>query len=244
MKKPLIIAHRGASGWAPENTMKAFEKALEMESDGIELDVHMSKDGHLIVCHDERVDRTTNGSGFIKDLTLAEIKALDAGSWFGEDFSEEKIPTLEEVFSLIEGKGIIINIELKSGPIFYDGIEKKVIELLKKYNLQEKAIISSFNHYSLVESKKIDKSIKTAVLYMEGLVDPWKYAQYIEADGLHPLFYNIVPQVVEGCIKNNMFVIPFTVNEEEHLKKFLQSGITGIITNYPDRARKILDTLK
>jgi len=244
LKKPLIIAHRGASGYIPENTMKAFEKALEMKSDGIELDVHMSKDGHLIVCHDERVDRTTNGSGFIKDLSLLELKELDAGSWFNEDFTGEKIPTLDEVFELIEHKDIIINIELKSGPIIYDGIEKKVIDLLKKFNLQENAIISSFNHYSLVESKKIDKSIKTAVLYMEGLVDPWKYAQYIEADGVHPLFYNIVPQVVEGCLKNNMFVIPFTVNEEDHLKKLLQSGITGVITNYPDRARKILDNLK
>lgn len=240
MKKSLVIAHRGASGYAPENTIASFRKALEMKADGIELDVHLNREGHLIVCHDEAVNRTTNGTGLIKDLSLREIQEMDAGSWFHKAYAREGIPTLDEVLELIKNKNILINIELKSGPILYEGIEKQVIQLLKKYNLQNQAILSSFNHYSLLECKKADNGIKTAILYMAGLVDPWEYAKYIKADGIHPYFYTVTPTVIEGCEQNNMFIYPFTVNDDQYMKQLFHYGISGIITNYPDRAKKIL----
>lgn len=243
MKKPLVIAHRGASGHRPENTLSAFQLALEWESDGIELDVHMSKDGHLIVCHDETVNRTTNGTGLIKDLTLKEIKELDAGGWFHSDFSNERIPTLEEVLKVIRNKDLLLNIELKSGPILYEGIEKEVIRQLKAFGLQEQAILSSFNHYSLLEIKRIDKNMKAAILYMEAMVDPWVYAEYIGVEGLHPYFPGVIPPVVADCLRNGLMINPFTVNDEQHLKQLFAMGVTGVITNYPDRAKKMIREL-
>lgn len=243
MDKPLVIAHRGASAYAPENTTASFKKALEMGANGIELDVHISKDDHLIVMHDERVDRTTNGTGFIKDLTLSELKNLDAGSWFDNAYIGEQIPTLEEVLDLIKDKNLFLNIELKSGPILYEGIERRVIDLITKYNMKENVIISSFNHYSLLTVKEIDPSVKTGVLYMAGLVKPWEYAKKLNADAIHPLFYNIVPLVVIGCSNNKIQINPFTVNEEAHILGVAKAGVSGIITNYPDRARRIIDAL-
>jgi glycerophosphoryl diester phosphodiesterase len=241
LKKTLVIAHRGASGYAPENTIVAFKKAIEVGSDGIELDVHFSKDRNLIVCHDERVDRTTNGVGFIKDLTLKELKKLDAGSWYNKKYKGEKIPILNEVFELVKDKNILINIEIKSGPIIYDGIEKAIVELIEKYNIVEKVIISSFNHYSLVKIKKINNNVKTGILYIAGLVEPWVYAKRLNAEAIHPFFYSVVPEIVKGCKDNGIEINPFTVDESTHIKRMIKLGVTGLITNYPDRAIEIIN---
>jgi len=243
MRKPIVIAHRGASGYAPENTLASFNKAISLGAEGIELDVHMSKDGYLIVCHDEKVNRTTDGKGYIRDLTLSEIKKLDAGSWFGKEYKNERLPTLNEVLDLIKTLDIMINIEIKNGPIFYPGIEKALLDEIKKYKIEDKVIVSSFNHYSLVEIKKIDSNIKTGVLYMAGMVDPWKYALSLGADAIHPLFYNIVPEVVRGCYENNIMINPFTVNDSEHIETITRLGVSGIITNYPDRAIDIIKNI-
>lgn len=244
MKRPLIIAHRGASAYAPENTMSSFLKAIDMKSDGIELDVHMTKDKALVVCHDEKVDRTTNGKGFVKDFTLAEIKKLDAGCWFGEEFKEEKIPLLKEVLDIIKDSNILLNIELKNAPILYEGIEEKTVEMICNYNMEDRVIISSFNHYSLMEVKRINPKIKTGALYMAGLVEPWIYAKRINADALHPLFYNLMaPEFVKGCFENEIMLNPFTVDDERYISALVKLKINGIITNYPDRAIKIRDNM-
>lgn len=244
MKRPIIIAHRGASEYAPENTMASFRKAIEMNSEGIELDIHMTKDKAIVVCHDEKIDRTTNGKGFIKDLTLKEIKELDAGSWFGEEFKGEKIPELKEVLELIKDKKIFLDVELKNGPIIYEGIEKKVIEMIMDYGMEERVIISSFNHYSLMEVKKINPKIKTGALYMAGIVEPWIYAKRINADALHPFFYNVfVPDFVKNCTENNVILNPFTVDDERYISALVNLKVDGIITNCPDKAIKIRDNL-
>ncbi|WP_352418858.1 glycerophosphodiester phosphodiesterase [Proteiniborus sp.] len=244
MKRPLIIAHRGASAYAPENTMASFLKAIDMKSDGIELDVHMTKDKALVVCHDERVDRTTNGKGFIKDFSLNEIKSLDAGSWFGSEFKGERILELEEVINLIKDSNMMLNIELKNAPILYEGIEEKVIDIISSYKMEDRVIISSFNHYSLIQVKRINPRIKTGALYMAGLVEPWVYAKSIKADALHPLFYNLlVPEFVKGCFENGIMLNPFTVDDERYIAAIINLKVNGIITNYPDRAIKIRDNL-
>lgn len=240
MNIPLIIAHRGASGQAPENTMAAFRRALELGADGIELDVHMSADGRLVVIHDETVDRTSNGKGLVRDKTLAELKALDFGSWFSEEYRGEKILELEDVLELISGWDGLLNIEVKNGPVFYPGIEKAVADALRKYDRTERTIISSFNHYSLVEIRKIDPGIRTAPLYMAGLYKPWDYARSMGASAIHPLFYNIVPEVVRGCKENDIMINPFTVDRPEHIKAVAEAGVDGIITNVPDVALKIV----
>ncbi|MFT9497801.1 glycerophosphodiester phosphodiesterase [Anaerosolibacter sp.] len=243
MERPHIFAHRGASGYAPENTMAAFRKALEMGADGIELDVHLSKDGHLIVCHDETLQRTTDGMGWIKDLTLEEIRKYDGGSWFGEGFQGEKVPVLEEVLNLIQPTKVLLNVEIKNGIVIYPGIERRVINLIRRYALEERTIISSFYHHSLVESKKIDPLIKTGVLYVAGWVEPWEYARKLQADALHPAYHNIDAAFVEGCKTHGIEINTYTVNEETDMKRLAGIGVTGIITNYPDKAISMVHQL-
>ncbi|MBW4829126.1 MAG: glycerophosphodiester phosphodiesterase [Clostridiaceae bacterium] len=240
MGRPLILAHRGASHYAPENTFASYEMAVDMNADGIEIDVHKSKDGHLIVCHDEKVDRTTNGTGYIKDLTLEEIKSLDAGSWFDKKFSKEKIPVLEEVFELVKNKNIFLNIELKNGPIFYSNIEEDVVELIKDYRLENQVLISSFNHYSLLKIKKLEPRIKTGILYIAGMVSPWKYAKSVGADAIHPLFITINSEVVKECLFNKVMVNPFTVNNKKEIMLMNELNVTGIITDCPDIGMRVV----
>lgn len=240
IKAPVIIAHRGASRQAPENTMAAFKRALELGAGGIELDVHLSADGHLMVTHDEQLDRTSNGKGMVRDKTFAELRSLDFGSWFSPEFKDEKIPELEEVLQLIAGWDGLLNIEIKNGPIFYPGIEKAVANAIGKYRLTHRTIISSFNHYSLVEIRKINPEIKTAPLYMAGLCEPWEYARRMGSCAIHPLFYNIVPEVMKGCKLNSIMVNPFTVDQPEHIKAMAAAGVDGIITNVPDIALNIV----
>lgn len=239
MNRPIIYGHRGASQYAPENTFAAYKKAIEMGADGIEIDIHKSKDGHLIVCHDERVDRTTNGKGYIKDLTLEEINSLDGGSWFSEEFRGEKIPLLEEVLEFVKKENILLNIELKNGPIFYDGIEEDLIELVKAFNLVEHTIISSFNHYSLNHIKNIDKQFKIGILYIAGMIEPWEYARKVGASYIHPLYLTINEEVVLKSQKNGIKVNTFTVNIEEEIELMQSFKVDGIITDCPDVCKKV-----
>ncbi len=224
--------------------MAAFQRALELGAGGIELDVHLSADGFLVVTHDEMLERTSNGKGLVRDKTLGELKALDFGSWFSQEYKDERMPTLDEVLWLISGWDGLLNIEIKNGPVFYPGIEKAVADAVVKYNRTNRTIISSFNHYSLVEIRKYEPEIKTAPLYMAGLYEPWKYAGSMGSTAIHPLFYNIVPEVMKGCKQNNIMVNPFTVDQPDHIRAMAAAGVDGIITNVPDIALKILKEMR
>lgn len=235
-------AHRGASVYYPENTMLAFEKALELGATGIETDVQMTEDGVLILIHDELVNRTTNGRGFVKNYTYKEIRKLDAGSWFREDFKNLKVPTLDELMDLLMDKNIKLNIELKSNIILYEEIEQKVIETIYKYNMQNKVIISSFNHYALKKCKEISPKIKIGLLYVAGLYQPEKYAQRLGAEALHPYFYAVNnAEIIKNIKKAGLMLNPYTVDEESYMKFFIDQDVNGIITNYPDKLNKILE---
>ncbi len=161
-KKPFIIGHRGASSLAPENTIASFRKAYELGAEMVELDVHRTKDGHLVIMHDDTVDRTTDGHGAIKDLTLKELKEMDAGSWFSPEFKSEKVPTFDEVLEWAKGK-VNIDIEIKNS-VQYPGIEKDIIEHLKAKNMDREVIITSFDPSCVKNVKSIDGEIKTGVL--------------------------------------------------------------------------------
>lgn len=241
--QPIIIAHRGASAYAPENTMASFKKALDMKAEGIELDVHLSMDGQLVVIHDEKVDRTSNGKGWIKEKTLEELRGLDFGSWYGPEFKNERIPTLEEVMELLLPWEGILNIEIKNGPVFYPGIEEKVADVVRKYGMTERIIISSFNHYSLVDVKKITPEIKTGLLYCAGLYAPWKYASMVGADAIHPPFCCIDNEIAKDCRDNGIAVNTYTVDQPEHIKKMALAGVNGIITNVPDVALNVIEKM-
>lgn len=230
-----VYAHRGASAIAPENTMTAYKKAIEMGCHGIECDIQMSKDGKLVICHDETLDRTTNGKGFIKDYTIDELKELDAGQWFSSEFSGSKMPLLDELLELVKTKGVLLNIEMKNGVIIYPNIENALIDKINDYGLKEQTIISSFNHYSLYEIKKIDRTIKTGALYMCGIYEPWKYIEQLGCEYAHPFYLGLKPEIALGFKKSGYKINTFTVDDINIAKQLSALKIDGIITNHPDK---------
>lgn len=236
-----IWGHRGAMGYYPENTMISFKEAVKQGANGIELDVHLSKDGYLIVCHDERVDRTTNGTGFIKDMTCRELRKLDAGTWFDEKYKGQKLPILREVFDYLINRKIVLNIELKAGSAFYDGIEEKLVKLIENYRFTDKVIISSFDHRALVKVKEINPKIKTGILYVSALYEPIKYLKMVGADALHPYYITIDKNLIYETTKNNIPINTYTVNDMNMVKKLASYNLNAIITNYPDKALKELE---
>lgn len=237
----LNYAHRGASGYYPENTMLAFEKAVEMGCQGIETDVQLTRDGVLILCHDEMVDRTTDGTGAISEYTYDEIRKLDAAARWKGKFKDVKIPSLEEFLSFVSSNNIVINIEIKNGIVEYDGIEKKVIDMVNRYGMHDRTILSSFNHYSMVKCKELDSSIKTGLLDDSWIYRPEAYLKYAGADAFHPMYRQLSKGVVDGIKKEGFMINTYTVNTERDMRKMIDLKIDGIITNYPDRLKKLLE---
>ena len=174
-EKTKVWAHRGASGYAPENTLDAFQKAVEMGADGIELDVQMTKDSELVVIHDETIDRVSNGKGWVKDYTYEELKKINFNKTHLE-YTKEEIPTLEQVYRLIKPTNLTINVEIKTGIVFYPGIEERVLELTERLGMKERVIYSSFNHYTIRKIKELDPQAKTGMLYEDGIIDAVDYA--------------------------------------------------------------------
>ena len=170
MKNILVWAHRGASGIMPENTLPAFAKAVELGADGVELDIQMSADGEIVVIHDEMVDRTSDGKGWVKDFTLEQLRQLDV-SYGHKELGHVCIPTMREVFELLKPTELTINIELKTGILDYPGMEEKILILTREYGFEDRVIYSSFNHYSILKIQKLDPSAKTAFLYADGPID-------------------------------------------------------------------------
>ena len=227
-----VIAHRGSSLRAPENTMAAFRLALEQGADGIELDVQMTRDGELVVIHDERLDRTTSGSGYLYQRNYTDINSVDAGSWFSHKYVGEKIPRLSEVLDLLQGSHKLLNIELKTGIVLYDGIEQQLVSLLSRYSSID-VVISSFNHYSLRTLKSLAPELAIGALYMEGLVEPWLYADRLGAYSLHPLYLNIIPELLTGCHNAGIALFPWTVDKPEDMQRMLLANVSAVITNDP-----------
>jgi len=240
MSKPLIWAHRGASGYAPENTLTAFEKANEMHADGIELDLQMTKDGVIVVCHDEELERVSNGKGWLRDYTFDELRKLNFNQQF-PDQGEMKIPTMEEVFELVKPTNMTIDIELKTGIVFYP-IEEKIDEMTRRYGMEDRVIYSSFNHASMVKMKQINSSNKVGMLYADGPVDAVAYCRRYGFDALHPALYNIqYPHFMEDAKAAGIMVNVWTINTEEYVKMCVDAGVDAVITNYPDMARRVID---
>lgn len=233
-----IFAHRGYSGKYPENTMIAFKKALECGVDGIELDVQLTKDGEVVIIHDETIDRTTTGKGFVVDYTYEELEKFDASFKF-KDLGFNKIPTLREYFQLVRDYDIVTNVELKTGINEYLGIEEKVWELIKEYNLEEKVIISSFNHFSVMRMKDIAPQLKYGFLSEDWIIDAGKYTHSHGVQCYHPRFNNLVPDVIKELKKYNLEINTWTVNLEEDMRYLYSNNIDVIITNYPELAQEI-----
>lgn len=235
-----IYAHRGASAYAPENTLSAFRLAAEMGADGVELDVQMTRDGALVVAHDERLERVSDGKGWLKDHTLAELRALRFNRVM-PGCPDARIPTLDEVFRLLGDTGLGINIELKNSLIPYEGMEEKVLALAKDGFPAERLIISSFSHASILRVKRAAPEMQCGLLYDASLVRPWAYALALGAEALHPHFAEVITPGGEcaAAHRAGVRVHTWTVNEPEDMEKVLREGADILITNYPDRALEI-----
>lgn len=238
------IAHRGASYSAPENTIAAIRKAQEMGADAIEIDVHLSKEGHVVVIHDLILDRTTNGSGLVASYTLKELKALDAGIKFSKEFKGERIPLLSEVFDFIKQYNMEILIELKGWAHHYEGMEEKVIELINKYNFKDRAIVTSFQKDKILEIKKIDPSMKTGINFYYLGAKPELYVEKVRADAVYiPNFCFNEERAKEKIkiLKDSGYIVgTFTPNDKKAMMKVIRLGVDDILTNRPD----MLNSLK
>lgn len=245
------IAHRGASGHAPEHTIIAYKMGEQMHGDYIELDLQMTKDGKLIAMHDETLDRTTNGTGLVKDYTLEEIKQLDAGSWFNEKYTEAakdeyvglKVPTLEEVFQTF-GKNEKYYIETKS-PNVYPGMEEELLRLINKYRIdKDTLLVQSFSPESLMKMHQLDPAIKLVqLLWYESptVISDAEIAAIKEyAIGIGPNSTYLSQEYVQKTVNNDLKIHPYTVNEKEEMKKLIDWGVTGLFTNYPDRLHEVM----
>ncbi|KIL49035.1 hypothetical protein KP77_22460 [Jeotgalibacillus alimentarius] len=232
-----VFAHRGSSGTYPENTMLAFKKAEKTGCYGLEFDVHMTKDREVVVIHDETVNRTTNGRGAIKDLTLDEIKKLYIKSGW---LRKEKIPSLDEVLEWAKSNEMLINIELKNDKIFYEGLEELVVQKVANHQLQDRIIYSTFNHESVKILKKIT-SCEVAALYSRKGINPVLLAQSLNADAIHANFRVMTPQLMRDCQQHGIPVRLYTLNKPALIQKWLNEGLSGVITDYPELAQKLKD---
>lgn len=231
----LILGHRGARGHAPENTMVSFQTALEMGVDGIELDVQMTKDGKVVVCHDHSLERTSNGKGWLVEHTRDELRDLDFGGWFDAKYTGEKIPTLREVLQWAAPTKLIVNIEIKNGPVIYESIEEKIAALIRESRMVDRVIVSSFYHPSLLRMKQLDPLIKTGLLYASRPIDPWLQLRVTDTDNLHPLWHYLDAGWVSSTRPHGAKVFTWTVNEMREWEHFKHLDVDGIMTDYPDR---------
>ena len=272
MTKPLILGHRGASAYAPENTIAAFQRAFELGADGIELDVALTKDGAAIVMHDDRVDRTSNGTGLVSEMTLAEIQKLDAGSWFDAKYRGEKFPTLEEVLAAVPADKLI-NIELKTralrswppGPLPLSAaqsaqvslqmlmrlweptqLEQTIVRVLEQARAEKRVIISSFNPIALYRVMKLNPSLPRGLLYFKEL--PFFLGRawlrpLAAPQALHPRNTTITPALVRWAHARRYQINTWTVDEPDETRRLVSLGVHAIITNKPDVLRETLNQM-
>lgn len=239
-----IWAHRGASGYAPENTLEAFALAVEQKADGVELDVQLTKDKELVVIHDETIERVSNAQGYVKDFTWEELKKCCVNRTI-PGYREVFIPTLKEVYQLLKDTNLTINVELKTSLIWYPQIEEKVLSLTKEMGLLDQVIISSFNHYSIRKIKEIEPDVKTGILYSDVLYDIASYSHKVGTDALHPIYlHRFMESVWRDELTARMPLHIWTVNAEEDMEFFISNNVDAIITNYPDKARRIIEQIQ
>ncbi|MGC8597730.1 MAG: glycerophosphodiester phosphodiesterase [Thermocladium sp.] len=233
----LVYGHRGARGYAPENTLPSFSLAREMGVDGVELDVHLSRDGEVIVIHDATLNRTTNGDGAVSTLTLNELRKLDAGVKFGDKWRGTRIPTLDEVFTVM-GRSVKYKVEIKRGSDQYPGIERKVIELVRRHKVD--AQIISFDFDALETVRKLDGEVSIGLIFVGRIrwfIEP---AKKLRAQWLHAAHELIDEGGIKEAHANGLMVGSWTVNDEQDAKRLADMGVDDITSDYPDKIIKAL----
>ncbi len=242
MDRPLNFAHRGASYEAPENTLAAFLLAAELGADGIEFDVQLSKDGAVVVIHDLALDKTTNGRGPVRARTLAELRALDAGSWFDRTFAGQQIPTLQEVIEAV-GSRLLLNIELKAASLRDDGLAAAVVRLIEENNLLDRVVVSSFNPLAVWRVKRLNPWVSVGLLYAPDMPlmqrRPW-LRPLLQPEALHPHYTLVDDRYVRWARKRGYRLHVWTVDDPGEMQRLAQQGVDLIITNRPDLLRQVL----
>ena len=241
-KSPKNFAHRGGRMWGPENTLVCFKKSVDLGVDGIELDIHKCRSGELVVIHDDTVDRTTNGKGAVKDMTWAELSALDAGSWYDKKFAGENLPLLAQVLDLIDGK-LAINVEIKNCPTIYPGIEEDLIKMLDAYPYADKIMISSFDHNVIHTIHKKTKKYKLAMLGDSIIFDLADYADRVGAKAWNPEFDCVRADSMKAAHDHGLEVNTWTVNKPDDWKRARELHVDTIITDDPEGLQKFLKTV-
>lgn len=234
-----VFAHRGYSGRYPENTMLAFQKAAETGCDGIELDVQLTKDGTVVVIHDESIDRATDGTGFVKDLTYGELKEFNADAVCGGIHGFVPVPTFEEYCIWAKDQELVTNIEIKTGVYYYEGLEEKTLDLVHKYGLEKKVIFSSFNHTSIIRLKELAPEIPCgALLEQPGLGNAGYYCNRYHFECYHPGVKGLTKEAVDNCRKYGIQVNVWTVNDMSALEEVYEWGCDGVISNFPEICKR------
>ncbi len=234
MARPMLIAHRGLSSQAPENTMAAFKLAVKAGTDGIETDAHLTKDGKIVLIHDENTLRTTGQSGAVARMTLSELHELDAGGWYDDCFASERIPELWQLLELLKPTGMVLNIELKNSIERYPGLEQAVLGEIGRFGMLDRIIFSSFNHASMAHVKTLEPRVETALLYDGVLHDPAAYARLCRADGLHPMRKTVNEALAQECRRTGLKLRPWTVDTPAEAEKLAAYGVNALISNCPD----------
>jgi glycerophosphoryl diester phosphodiesterase len=245
-KTPLLVAHRGASGLAPENTIAAFQLALAMDVDGIELDVHRTVDGVIVAAHDSTVDRTTGANGRIGAMEWARLRELDAGSWFNRlhpelakpEFSAQRIPSLEDVIALAGGKAHLY-IEIKDPDLYPESFESELLSLVRRHRMEDHVTFLSFSRHSLKKMKALETSIRTGLLISRRAGDPCRAALSLKANGLAVLHKLLAPDFVAKIQGAGLELAAWTVDSAEDLGKMRTAQVDAIITNHPEIALEV-----
>jgi glycerophosphoryl diester phosphodiesterase len=242
---PAIIAHRGASAYAPENTLAAFELAVRQKADAIELDAKLTIDGHVVVFHDQTTDRTTGVQGRIIDSKLADLRRLDAGSHFDVAYRGEPIPTLNEVFDLV-GRHTYINVELTNYASPTDRLPEKVAGIVLKHNLTERVMFSSFNPIALIRVRRALPQVPIGLLALPGRQGAWARSwigAFLRYQSLNPSLEDVSEQVIDRTHRRGCSVLVYTVNQPEDMRYLFQIGTDGIFTDDPLTAKRVLSAV-
>lgn len=246
MGRTWVVGHRGASGHAPENTMAAFCRAVELGAAFIETDLHLSRDAHLVCIHDATLERTTNATGAVKDVTLAQLRELDAGSWFGPEFAGERIPTLEEILAFAREKDIVIFLEVKQEAAW--GIEHGLVAALRDAQEAARAVMLSFSPGVLRNVRRLDNTLMTGLLFdampkggPDAIVEK---ALEIGARQLAPRGDLVTPELLERAHRHDLQAVCWTVNQPEDMRALIDAGVDGIMTDFPDRLVAALNETK
>ncbi len=229
----LVIAHRGASGHAPENTLAAFKKAVALGATFIETDLHLSRDAHFVAIHDATANRTTNGQGAVHDLTLAELRRLDAGSWFGSEFAGERIPILEELLEFSKKNDVVFYMELKPDGTW--GGEHALVGALRESGEIPRTVVICFDPGVVLNLRKIEPTLMTGLLYDGQVENPIDKAVEIGARQLVVRGDLVTPAMIAQAQKKDLQVVCWTVNHPAHMRMLMAAGVDGIMSDYPDR---------